>query len=264
MRIVLLLLLFIPFFTFSQINQTDSNGLRQGLWQKQQANGKLLYEGNFKDGKPVDEWKRFHEGGQVKAIINYKQNSVSAFTQLFDKLGKKVAEGNYVNQKKEGNWIYFSENRKVAEEQFQNDLKNGTSFKYYETGELMEEFEWKEGNQDGKYQIFYKSGQAYLQCKMRQNQRHGLCLIHSQNGKLEIEANYNNNLRHGEWKYYNTNGEFQYSLMYNNGEILNPEVRDSIANQKLLNFEKGKENITDPEKFMEDPTEYMQKMKIYQ
>jgi len=264
MRIFTIILILLPFITFSQINQTDSNGLRQGLWKKQQANGRLIYEGNFKNGNPVGEWKRYHGGGQVKAIITYKTESDSAFTQLFDKFRKKVAEGNYVNQKKEGNWVYFSGNRKIAEEQFLGGVKNGTSFKYYDTGELMEQVDWIEGKQDGRYQIFYKNGQAYLQCKIKQNNRHGLCLIHTQNGKLETEAHYNNNLRDGEWKYYDVMGEFQYSLKYINGEILNPEVRDSIANLKLINIEKGMGNITDPEKFMDDPVEYMRKMKIYQ
>ena len=77
-----------------------------------------------------------------------------------------------------------------------------------------------------------------------------------------MEANYKNNLRHGEWKFYN-NGQYQYLLKYNEGEILNPEVRDSIANVKMQNIEKNKDTITDPEKFMEDPSEYMRKMKIY-
>ncbi len=263
MRIALLIFLFIPFFSFSQINQTDANGLRQGLWQKQQPNGRLMYEGNFKDGKPIGEWKRFHEGGQVKAVINYQVDSDSAFTQLFDKFGRKVAEGNYVNQIKEGNWIYFSGNKKVAEEQFKLGLKNGISLKYYDTGELMEEIDWINGMQQGNYQIYFKTGEPYLQCKMSYNQRNGLCLVHAQNGKLEMEANYKNNLRHGEWKFYNNSGEFQYLLKYNEGEILNPEVRDSIANIKMQNLEKGKGTITDPEKFMEDPSEYMRKQKIY-
>ncbi len=261
MRIILILFLLIPFFAFSQINQTDSNGFRQGLWKKQQPNGQLLYEGNFKDGKPVGEWKRYHPGGQVKAIINYQQNSDSAFTQLFDKYGKKVAEGNYVNQKKEGNWVYFSGNRKIAEEQFKLGLKNGTSLNYYDTGEMMEKTDWVNGLQHGDYQIYFKSGKPYLQCKMTYDQRNGLCLIYEKNGKLELEANYKNNLRHGEWKFYE-NGKFLYLLEYDNGEILNPEVRDSIAKVEMQAIEKNRGTITDPEKFMENPSGYMKKQGI--
>ena len=50
---------------------------------------------------------------------------------------------------------------------------------------------------------------------------------------------------------------------YNEGKILNPEVRDSIANIKMQNIEKNRGTITDPEKFMQNPSEYMKKMKIY-
>ncbi len=263
MRILTILLILLPILSFSQINQTDSNGLRQGLWKKQQPNGRLIYEGNFKNGIPVGEWKRYHKGGQVKAVINYQQNTDSAFTKIFDKYGKKVAEGIFLNQKKEGNWIYFSGNRKIAEEQFKNGIKNGMSKNYYDTGEFLGETDWVNGEQEGKYQIFYKNGKPYLQCKMKQNQRHGLFLVHTKKGKLELEANYKNNLRHGAWKFYNSNGEFQYELNYNEGELLNPEVHDSIANIKMQNMEKGKDTITDPEKFMQDPSEYMRKMKIY-
>ena len=45
MRPLIVLLLFLPTLVFSQLNQTDANGLRQGKWQKMQTNGRLLYEG---------------------------------------------------------------------------------------------------------------------------------------------------------------------------------------------------------------------------
>lgn len=263
MRILIIIFLLVPVFAFSQINQTDSNGLRQGFWQKKQDNGKLIYEGSFKDGKPVGEWKRYHPGGQVKALLNYQQDSDSAFTQLFDKRRNKVAEGNYIDQRKEGSWIYYSQRQKIAEEYFLKGIKNGISKRYYNTGELLETAEWLNGNKHGKYQTFYKNGKPYLQCKMSNNERHGLCLVHTQSGKLEMEANYENNLRDGAWKFYNQNGEFHYQLNYDKGELLNPNVRDSIAGLKMQEIEKGKGTITDPEKFMDDPSEYMNKMKIY-
>jgi antitoxin component YwqK of YwqJK toxin-antitoxin module len=263
MRVITILILLLPLLSFSQINQTDSNGLRQGLWTKQQANGRLIYEGSFKDGEPVGDWKRYHQNGQIKVQINYSEVSDSAQTQIFDVLGKKVAEGVYVNQKKEGNWIYFSGKKIVSEEQFKKDLKHGISKKYYNSGELMEEIDWVNGKQEGSYQIFYKDGKPYMQCKMKQDQRHGLCLIHSSKGKLEMEANYKNNLRHGEWRYYNEKGELKYALKYNEGELLNPEVRDSVANLTMQNIEKNKGKINDPAKFMQDPSEYMRKMNSY-
>lgn len=259
----LFFLVWLPIISVSQINQTDANGLRQGLWQKKQPNGRLLYEGNFKDGKPVGEWKRYHEGGRVKAVIQYKAGTDSAFTQLFDEWGKKVAEGTYLNEKKEGTWIYFSENRKIADELFKYGVKNGPAHRFYDSGELLEETVWQNGVQQGMYTVFFKSGKPFMQYKVSNNKRDGLCVTYFQNGKVELEANYRNGLRHGPWKYYNERGEFLYELDYDNGELLNPQVRDSISALQLKDFESGKDSLTDPEKYMKNPSEYMIKKNIY-
>ena len=102
-----------------------------------------------------------------------------------------------------------------------------------------------------------------MQCKFSNNMRNGLCITYFQNGKLELDGNYKNNLRQGNWKYYNEKGELLYNLKYNEGKLLNPEVRDSIDNLQMQNLERGKNSLLDPEKFMENPSEYMLKNKIY-
>jgi antitoxin component YwqK of YwqJK toxin-antitoxin module len=261
-RIIIILLVLWPFCSFSQLNQTDANGLRQGQWKKQQPNGKPLYEGQFKDDKPVGEWKRYHEGGQIKAIINYDTDSDSAFAQLFDEWGKKVAEGNYIDEKKTGTWRYYSDDRLISDEQFANGVKNGVSHMYYETGEKLEEADWINGKEDGTHRVFFKNGKPFMEYKMKDGLRNGLCITYFQNGGTELEANYKNGLRDGTWSFYNENGGLWYILKYYDGDILNPNVRDSIENLKLQNFEKNKDNVVDPEKYLEDPAEFMMKKNI--
>jgi antitoxin component YwqK of YwqJK toxin-antitoxin module len=259
-KIVLFLALCIPVTLFSQVNQTDANGLRQGKWQKEYPNGRLMYEGIFEDGKPVGEWTRFHEGGQVKAKISYAESSDSAFAQLFDQWSKKIAEGAYVNEKRAGKWIFYSNNVKVAEEEFSNGKKHGLSRTFYPTGEVLEESEWKNGVQEGNYRVFFKTGKPYMQCKFSNGKRNGLCLSYFQNGRVEMEAHYQNNLRHGEWEFYNEQGEHLYKLIYEKGQLLNPEVRDSIDDLQLRSLENNRNSIPDPEKFMNDPSQYMMQM----
>ncbi len=260
MRIILILFLFLPIIVFSQINETDADGLRQGLWQKKQANGRLIYEGEFKDGVPVGEWKRYHPGGQLKALITYKGDT--AQTQLYDIWQKKVAEGNYVNEKKEGVWKIYKQNRVVADDEYKLGLKDGISHRYYETGEKMEEKHWQNDKEHGDHQVFYEDGKPYMQCKMKFGMRNGLFIIYFENGQQQLVGEYQNNLRHGEWKYQNQQGEHLYSLFYDNGQILNPAVRDSIGNLEMQDLEKNKGIISDPEQFLEDPSEYMRKNKI--
>ncbi len=258
-----LILLLLPLLLVAQINQTDSEGRRHGLWKKQYPNGRLVYEGHFRHGKPVGEWKRYHEGGQPKAVIVYAEDSDSAYTQLFNPRGKKVAEGNYIDKTRAGKWKFFSGEQKIAAENYSRGLKHGVSKTFYETGELLQSTEWKDGIQEGKHQVFYKNGEPYMQCKYSNNQRNGLYFTYHQNGRVEMEAYYKNNLRHGDWKFYDEDGAHLYTLKYDDGKLLNPEVRDSIDNLQMNDLEKGRHNIPDPEKFMEDPSEYMRKMNIY-
>ncbi|MDD4425020.1 MAG: hypothetical protein PHS40_03750 [Mariniphaga sp.] len=259
-KVLLLLALIIPVTLFSQVNQTDTSGLRQGKWQKTYPTGRMMYEGEFKDGKPVGEWTRYHEGGQLKAKIRYTEHSDSAYAQLFDPWGEKIAEGTYIQEQREGIWIFYSNERKVSEESFAGGVKHGVSRTYYPSGEILEESEWQNGLQEGNYQLFFENGKPYMQCKFSKNKRNGLCLSYFMNGRMEMEAYYKNNLRQGEWKYYNDQGEYLYSLNYEQGKLINPEVRDSIDNQLLQSLEKGSHTIPDPEKFMHNPTEYMMQM----
>lgn len=257
------LIICLPFWVNAQINQTDADGLRQGKWEKRYPNGKLIYEGQFKDGEPVGNWTRYYPGGIVKAKIQHDENSDSAFVQLFNEPGKKIAEGNYVDEKREGKWTLYSGDIKISEEQYKNGEKHGISKTFYPTGELFEKTEWKNGEQEGNYEVFFKNGKPYMQCKYSNGKRNGLCLSYFKNGRVEMEAWYIDNLRNDEWKFYNEEGEFLYSLKYNQGKLLNPEVRDSIGNQKILEMEKGKQNIPDPEKFIQDPSEYMRQMERF-
>ncbi|PIF05262.1 MAG: hypothetical protein CSA36_07625 [Draconibacterium sp.] len=259
MRFLYLILVMAPLFVGAQINQTDANGLRQGLWKKQQPNGRLLYEGHFKDGKPVGEWKRYHPGGQIKAIINYQSDSDTANVQLFDENGRKAAEGTFLNKKKTGFWRYYSGTRIISDEQYLNGEKNGTAHTYYNSGEILEATDWKNGKKEGNYRIYYKNGKPFMKYKNQDNKRNGLFLTYYPNGKTELEAAYKNGLRNGNWIYFKENGDKWYTLIYNNGELLNPTVRDSIAGILFQQMENNRDKYNDPEKYLNDPAQFLLK-----
>jgi antitoxin component YwqK of YwqJK toxin-antitoxin module len=50
----------------SGVNKLDANGKKTGVWKKYYENGKLWYEGSFKDGKPIGFMKRYYPGGIVQ------------------------------------------------------------------------------------------------------------------------------------------------------------------------------------------------------
>ena len=260
MKTFVLLIILVPFFAAAQVNQTDANGYKQGIWKKYHPNGELRYEGEFKDNQPVGEWKRYHGNGNLQAILNYSDASDSTFSALYDQKGKLIAKGCFISEKKEGLWEFFQENKLISESNFRNGVKHGLEKIYYDSGEVLEEIDWVDAKKNGKYQAYYKSGNPYIQCKYKEDKRDGFCLVYFPNGDIELEAFYENDLRHGNWKYFNNKGETDYTLTYEKGILKNPQVLDSVQNENFEELVKNQPNIVDPEKFMQNPDEFLRNL----
>lgn len=262
MKEFLLILLLLPLIGASQgmTNQTDQDGLKQGKWIRSYPNGKLMYEGTFRDDKPAGEWKRYHESGALKAVMKYIAGSDSVDAVLYDINGKPIAEGKYVAEKKTGLWKQYSDGRIISEEEFVNGIKEGKSRIFYPTGELLEESEWKGDKRNGNYRAFYLSGKPFLECRYENDQRNGFCVSWFPSGVMEVDAFYRNDLPEGEWKYYSEKGELRYVLQYSEGYLLNREVLLEVETRNLQEQEKAGKNITDPEKFMQNPSEFLMRM----
>jgi antitoxin component YwqK of YwqJK toxin-antitoxin module len=261
MKSLLLLILSVPLLAFGQqnMNQTDAQGKKQGWWQKKYPNGKIMYQGNFRDDKPVGEWKRYHDSGSVKAILDYDTKSDSVKARLFENSGKPVAEGFYISEKKIGTWNYYSDGVIIAKENFQEGRKTGISYKFYPTGQLLEESEWKDDQLNGKYRAFFTSGKPYLECIYQAGQRNGFCISYYQSGAVEVEAYYEKDLPDREWKYFDKEGNIRYVLNYTRGTLTNPEVIQKMDTRQLDDLEKQRGRLIDPEKYLQNPEEYMLK-----
>lgn len=242
------------------VNQTDSQGRKQGFWTKKDVEGKIIYQATFKDDKPVGEMKRFHPNGKLKAILNFTEGNDISDAQLFDETGKLIAQGKYEGQKKTGEWTYLFNSKVVLTETYQNGQKNGMSKRYYKTGELLEESNWIQDKLNGIYRSYFQDGKPFLECRYMEGKRNGIFKSWFPNGILEVDAWYTNDLRDKDWRYFDDSANHLYTLKFELGKLLNPEVQDSInqENSKLLGPKSN--NIPDPEKFIQNPEEYMRLM----
>ena len=138
-------------------NRTDDKGRRQGLWMDFYPNGQKRYEGTFKNDKCQGEFKYYDEQGRLKATNTFDKSGEKALNKTYDTNGTMVATGYYLNQKKDGEWRYFSkENGKMILVEDNKDGKvNGRSLVYYETGTLMMERQFVDGLQEGHTKIYY-------------------------------------------------------------------------------------------------------------
>lgn len=99
-----------PLFVFTQSqNQIDAQGQKQGRWVKAYNNGKVRYIGQFRDDRPYGEFNYYYESGALQTITNFSDDGIIAQTKTFHENGTPMATGNYIRQKKEGLWRYYSD-----------------------------------------------------------------------------------------------------------------------------------------------------------
>jgi len=244
------------------VNQTDAQGRKQGYWTKKDSEGKVIYQATFKDDKPVGEMKRFHPNGKPMALITFTEGSELSDAQLFDERGKLIAKGKYAGQKKTGEWTYLLDTKVVSTENYLNGQKNGICKRYYQTGELLEESNWQNDKLHGIYRSSFQDGKPFMECKYAEGKRNGVFKTWFPNGVLELDAFYTNDVRDKEWRYFDEAAKLLYTLKFDLGTLLNPEVQDSIDAEKEGIFKTKADHIPDPEKFMQNPEEYMQMMKV--
>jgi antitoxin component YwqK of YwqJK toxin-antitoxin module len=244
------------------VNQVDTKGRKQGFWTKKDNDGKLLYQATFKDDKPVGEMKRFHPNGKIKAVLDFIAGSELSDVQLFDESGHLIAKGKYNGQKKTGEWNYFLNTKPVSTENYLNGQKNGLSKRFYKTEELLEESNWKDDLLNGVYRSYFQDGKVYMECNYSLGKQNGPFKTFYSDGLPELEGFYTSNMRDKDWKYFDRKGILTYTLKFEMGKLLNPEVQDSIDATKFDINKPRENNIPDPEKFRQNPEEYMKLMNI--
>src|SRR5690606_23518112 len=103
-------------FSQSEINQTDANGQRHGLWKKcYEGSQQLRYEGTFEHGKEVGEFKFYCEDCKDKPSVIKKfsgKDDIAEVKYLSIK-GKVISEGKMKGHDRIGEWIIYHEKSEV-------------------------------------------------------------------------------------------------------------------------------------------------------
>lgn len=186
-----ILLFFLCFFlaghtllTAQEANRTDDKGRRQGLWMDFYPNGQKRYEGQFKNNKCVGEFKYYDEQGRLKATNTFDKSGEKALNKTYNESGTLIATGYYVNQKKEGEWKYFSSDNGVLIllENNKNGKVEGVSKTFYDTGSPKSECTFVNGIREGAAKVFYPSGALKEEGIFRQGEKAGIWKSYNEDG----------------------------------------------------------------------------------
>ena len=164
--------------------------------------------------------------------------------KLYDENGKpfsgriKETSGDYTN-------IYS----------YKNGELDGLNVSYYKNN-IKEIGHWKEGKQNGLFQMYTEEGILVDNANFKEGERDGLTKqFYSDTGKLRVSGNYKNGVLDGEFKAYYPNGNLQGEVTYKNGEM-NGEFREYNENKNIRLSGSYKNNLQEGEwkSYLEDGT----------
>ena len=112
-----------------------------------------------KDVKVVEE---YFQSGTPKMVIDYKVtmgDSIPLHRTDFHKNGEKRMEGNFVNGKRDGEWMSWYANGVIwSKGYFEKGLRTGKSWAYYPSGKLYLKGSYENGEKVGKWLVFNEDG----------------------------------------------------------------------------------------------------------
>lgn len=197
------------FNSYSQeaINPTDAQGKPHGVWKKYyEGTTQLRYEGEFRHGKEIGEFKFYCEAckNQPEAILNYNDKDNTVQVQYFNAKGNLVSEGKMKDKNREGEWITYHKNSTVpmVKENYANGKLNGKKTVYFANGSPTEELQYKNGFKDGENLYYAPSGVVIKRLFYKNDQLHGPATYYDAHGTIVIEGSYKEDLKDGLWKYY--------------------------------------------------------------
>jgi antitoxin component YwqK of YwqJK toxin-antitoxin module len=236
-----------------EINQTDINGNKQGLWVAKYPNGFVKYEIYFKDNHPAGIYRKYYENGQLKAKMFFNDNGDYASAILYDENGTKVAMGYYKNHKKDSLWQYFANgNIVIAEEHYKNGIKDGVEHTYsnFTNDEgmqvIIEEKFWKNGKLDSVWSRSYADGSPKFIAEYKNGIREGKYIAFDVDGKVTTAGQYKNNEPDGTWKYWNDSTLSYIEIKYINGVPQNYDELTEQETQVIEQMEKEKGKFVEP------------------
>ncbi|MCF8335934.1 MAG: hypothetical protein K9H65_04965 [Bacteroidales bacterium] len=229
------------------INQFDETGKKHGVWIKKYSNGQIKYKGRFNHGDPTGEFKRYFPNGNLMAIMQHRSGE-EVYSTLFNKKGKKRAEGKYINKKKDSTWVYYDpEGNIILREEFDMGKRNGLSVRFYPNGDTSQIVTFRGGIKHGIFKQFFPNGNLKLLARYQNNKLDGHVTIFSPRGYKEIEGLYRDNLRQGKWVYYkNAADDTVRVLEYKNGEPLNKDSLEVKETREINRLESNEGKFGDP------------------
>ena len=179
-----------------KFNQLNNNNQKNGPWiEYHEKTNTKRYTGNFKNNKPTGIFNYYSVEGFLFAKLNFINDSIAESKMFFDS-GKIMAQGIFLNKIKEGKWITYSRYGDILNVfNFKKGEMDGKQLLYFpienETNsvKLMEEYNCKNGLKNGPWYQYYQLGKLKVEGSFKMGKKDGDFIYYFSDGSIENAQN---------------------------------------------------------------------------
>lgn len=215
----------------------DGSGYYQGEWVHYYPKGGKRAEGKYVDGRKEGEWTYYYRDGDVEQVGSYAAGDQMGTWKWYYPNGDLHRKESYRMDEEDGKSVEYNREGKVINEgEYIDGKKNGEWT--YEVGDHIEKGEYIDGNRDGVWKHYYKKNeQLKFEGEYLDGTPKGEHVYYYPNGKKMLEGSYEMGERHGTWKRYDRTGRVILRIEYENGvekrvegKKIEPELSGSVEN----------------------------------
>jgi antitoxin component YwqK of YwqJK toxin-antitoxin module len=212
---------------------------REGEWKWYYENGQVKEIGDYKANKRVHTWKNYFEDGVLKGEVDYNDD-FGTFTEYYHtgkilgegpRMGAKnvgrwrffaedgtlQSEGEYVNGKKNNEWISYHPSSKIAAKgKYENDLQVGRWEYYFDNGNLSSAGDYSEGKKTGYWKTLNPDGT--VKNEVTYERGYGEYREYYASGKLKSKGKIIKDKKEGKWEYFYEEGKKEGECDFQNGK----------------------------------------------
>ena len=143
-------------------------------------------------GEPDSIWMWYYSDGSLLRKENFYNGLPDGLLTEYDKQGNIITQGEYIEGKKEGEWIvYVGDSKDVIE--YSDGFMNGWYRSYFPDGDLRYEGKYVDDNPNGEHIWYWE------------------------NKKLRQQGVYVMGRKNGDWKKWDKEGVLQILISYTGG-----------------------------------------------
>lgn len=217
-----------------------------GISKNYDTDGKLYYEFNYRKGNIISY--RYYDK-QGKVIKEGKKKGGEFLYEGMSPLGVKITEGLYdVSGGKKGKWKYFTNNGiQYNEGEYIDNKAEGNHIEFYKNGVKKSITPYKNDIIEGYYTAYHLNGNLKVQGWYKKGEQHGVWKYYYLDGTKQAINFFHKSKLHGNQIYYGVNGKVFSEEKYKYGEVIKEVIYDNNNNvfQTIdYTIKKGKNVIT--------------------